>query len=74
MISFRLPLASSAETKITRLAQLLLSHDDRLDKFLVATPFGVRIRSYPIAPGWPKNALGLEYPSTDVDGEKRGRG
>ena len=44
VIYFRLPLDSTAVEKVERLLQLLDSHRDQLDRFLVITPRGVRVR------------------------------
>jgi predicted nuclease of predicted toxin-antitoxin system len=44
VIYFRLPLDSTAVEKVERLLQLLNSHHDQLDRFLVVTPRGVRVR------------------------------
>jgi len=44
VIYFRLPLDSTAEEKIERLDRLLISHADQLERFLVVTPRGVRVR------------------------------
>lgn len=44
VIYFRLPLDSTAEEKIGRLGELLTTHQADLDKFLVVTPRGTRVR------------------------------
>jgi predicted nuclease of predicted toxin-antitoxin system len=44
VIYFRLPLDSTADEKIAQLQQILVSHSERLDRFLVITPRGVRVR------------------------------
>ena len=44
VIYFRLGLGSSSEEKIARLEQLLESHPDHLDQFLVVTERSVRAR------------------------------
>ena len=44
VIYFRLGLASTAEEKIARLARLLRTHADRLDRFLVVTLGRIRVR------------------------------
>ena len=43
VIFFRLP-AATVEMKIARLRELLVTHRDRLDRFIVVTPRGVRVR------------------------------
>ena len=43
VIYFRLPFDSSAAEKITRLHQLLTSHQSELGKFIVITPRGMRV-------------------------------
>lgn len=44
VIYFRLPLSSTVDDKIDWLKRLLVSHQDRLDRFLVVTPRGIRVR------------------------------
>jgi predicted nuclease of predicted toxin-antitoxin system len=44
VIFLRFPLDSTAAQKIAALEQLLDTHHDRLDQFLVVTPRGVRVR------------------------------
>lgn len=47
VIYFRLELAATAEDKIAWLRRLLVSHEDRLDQFLVVTPRSIRVRRTP---------------------------
>jgi predicted nuclease of predicted toxin-antitoxin system len=44
VIYFRLPLDSTADEKIEQIKRLLVTHRDQLDRFLVVTPRGVRVR------------------------------
>ena len=44
VIYFRLPLDSTADEKIEQILRLLVTHQDRLDRFLAITPRGVRVR------------------------------
>jgi hypothetical protein len=44
VIYFRFPLDTTAEQKIRALQDLLISHGERLDEFIVVTPRGVRVR------------------------------
>jgi predicted nuclease of predicted toxin-antitoxin system len=44
VIYFRFPLDSTADQKIASLQRLLVTHQDRLDHFIVITPRGVRVR------------------------------
>ena len=44
VIYFRLPLDSTADEKLAQLQRILVSHRDQLDRFLVITPRGVRVR------------------------------
>ncbi len=44
VIYFRLGLAATADQKIARLRTLLLTHEDRLDQFIVVTSRTVRAR------------------------------
>ena len=44
VIYFRFPLDSTANQKIASPERLLVSHQDRLDQFLVVSPRGVRVR------------------------------
>jgi predicted nuclease of predicted toxin-antitoxin system len=44
VIYFRLPLDSTSDEKIAQLQQVHVSHRERLDRFLVITPRGVRVR------------------------------
>ena len=49
VIFFRFPLDSTAQQKIAALARLLVTHAHQLDRFIVVTPRGVRVRG----PGQP---------------------
>ncbi len=44
VILFRFPLDATAQEKIEALARLLVTHQTQLDRFLVVTPGGVRVR------------------------------
>lgn len=44
VIYFRLPLASDIDDKITRLKQVLDTHEDDLNQFVVISSGGVRVR------------------------------
>jgi predicted nuclease of predicted toxin-antitoxin system len=44
VIYFRLGLSSTAQDKIAYLLQVLMAYQDRLDRFLVVTPRGIRVR------------------------------
>ena len=44
VILFRFPLDATAQAKIAALERLLVTHRARLDRFLVLTPGGVRVR------------------------------
>ncbi len=44
VILFRFPLDATAQEKITALQRLLASHPTELDRFVVLTPQGVRVR------------------------------
>jgi predicted nuclease of predicted toxin-antitoxin system len=44
MIYLRLPRDSTADEKIEQIKRLLVTHRDQLDRFLVITPRGVRVR------------------------------
>jgi predicted nuclease of predicted toxin-antitoxin system len=44
VIFLRFPLDATANQKIDALARLLETHPDRLDRFLVVSPRGVRVR------------------------------
>jgi predicted nuclease of predicted toxin-antitoxin system len=44
VILFRFPLDATAQQKIAALERLLATHGTRLDRFLVVTPRGVRVR------------------------------
>jgi predicted nuclease of predicted toxin-antitoxin system len=44
VILFRFPLDATAQQKIAALEDLLVTHRTRLDRFLVVTPRGVRVR------------------------------
>jgi predicted nuclease of predicted toxin-antitoxin system len=44
VIYFRFPLDATAAQKIASLRRLLVTHQDRLDQFIVVTPRGVRVR------------------------------
>ena len=44
VIYSRLPLDSTAEEQVAALLRLLVTHSDRLDRFLVVTPRGIRVR------------------------------
>ncbi len=44
VILFRFPLDATAQQKIAALEDLLATHETQLDRFLVVTPRGVRVR------------------------------
>ncbi len=44
VVLFRFPLDATAQEKIAALARLLVTHRTQLDRFLVVTPSGVRVR------------------------------
>jgi predicted nuclease of predicted toxin-antitoxin system len=44
VVLFRFPLDATAQEKIDALGRLLVTHAAQLDRFLVVTPSGVRVR------------------------------
>ncbi len=44
VVLFRFPLDATAQEKIDALARLLVTHATQLDRFLVVSPSGVRVR------------------------------
>ena len=44
VVLFRFPLDATAQEKIEALARLLVTHTAQLDRFLVVTPSGIRVR------------------------------